>query len=71
MSGDPDDLHWLDEKWVAGSWDTWAERFTTHYRLDERQQAQLQDLLEGPKDFRAALTGRAHQTLHRQGLPPR
>jgi len=57
MTGDPDDLHWLDEKWVAASWDSWADRFTKHYRLDDRQKAQLQDLLAGPKDFRAVLTG--------------
>jgi uncharacterized membrane protein YphA (DoxX/SURF4 family) len=57
MTGDPDDLHWLDEKWVAGNWDAWADRFTTHYRLDERQKAKLQEMIAGPKDFRAELTG--------------
>lgn len=57
MTGDPDDLHWLDEKWVASGWDAWADRFTRHYRLDDQQKARLHDLLAGPKDFRAALKG--------------
>ncbi|MBA3316016.1 MAG: hypothetical protein H0T47_22345 [Planctomycetaceae bacterium] len=93
MTGDPDDLHWLDQKWVAAGWDAWAERFTQHYflseedvaevrgrikeleavkaqspeqkselagwkarlALDTRQKSQLNDMLSGPKDFRAEL----------------
>ena len=55
MTGNPDETRWLDQKWVEAGWDEWAQRFTQHYRLDERQQARLQQLLEGPADFRAEL----------------
>lgn len=55
MTGDPDDLLWLDAEHVAGEWDAWADRFTRHYGLDKDQQARLNKLLEGPADFRVKL----------------
>jgi uncharacterized membrane protein YphA (DoxX/SURF4 family) len=55
MTGDPDDLNWLNQEWVETNWDEWASRFTTHYGLDAQQKGRLQELLSGPKDFRSAL----------------
>lgn len=55
MTGDPDDKNWLDQQWVEAGWDAWSQRFTQHYNLDERQQARLNEMLNGPKDFRAEL----------------
>jgi uncharacterized membrane protein YphA (DoxX/SURF4 family) len=55
MTGDPDDLNWLNQEWVETNWDDWANRFATHYKLDTQQKGRLQELLAGPKDFRSAL----------------
>ena len=47
MIGDADELNWLDYDTMAAKWDLWAQRFTSHYGLDEKQQAALTKLLEG------------------------
>lgn len=47
MSGDPDDLGWLDYDTTAAKWDDWLARFTDHYQLDEKQKASLHRLVEG------------------------
>lgn len=55
MTDDPNDFAWLDADQVAAKWDTWADLFARHYGLDEKQQARLTELLEGPKEFKVAL----------------
>ena len=47
MAGDPDELGWLDYETMKGRWTSWADRFSSHYRLDERQQKSLNELLNG------------------------
>lgn len=49
LSGDPDDLRWLDYEWVSQRWDQWRDRFVAHYGLSEEQQKELDLLLDGPK----------------------
>jgi uncharacterized membrane protein YphA (DoxX/SURF4 family) len=55
MTGDPDELGWLDFDTVSGRWDAWKNRFTAHYQLDEAQQAQLGTLLDGAQTHVAPL----------------
>ncbi|MDA0283593.1 MAG: DoxX family protein [Planctomycetota bacterium] len=47
MSGDPDDLGWLDYDATAADWDDWIARFRSHYQLDEKQAASLHRIVEG------------------------
>lgn len=47
MAGDPDEFGWLDYDTVAGRWKDWAERFSSHYQLDDKQEARLDQLLNG------------------------
>lgn len=56
MTGDPNDLDWLDKEKVAAKWDDWANRFAGHYQMDEKQQADLLKLLNGAADYRVELT---------------
>ena len=56
LSGDPDDLGWLDYDTVKKRWDDYYERFTDHYDLTEEQTTRLQRLIAGEPDFRAAVT---------------
>ncbi len=55
MTGDPDGLNWLDNKYVQAKWDDWANRFTEHYQLDDAQKARLEEILSGPKNYEVAL----------------
>lgn len=55
MTGDPNDLDWLDKEKVAAKWDDWAARFAAHYQMDEKQQADLSKLLDGAADYRVEL----------------
>lgn len=55
MTGDPDDLNWLDRDKVAAKWDDWAARFTNHFGLDDAQKKELDRLLNGVSDFRVEL----------------
>jgi uncharacterized membrane protein YphA (DoxX/SURF4 family) len=52
LTGDPDDLNWLDRDKVAAKWDDWATRFEAHYGLDDRQKLELTRLLDGVSSFR-------------------
>lgn len=47
MSGDPNDLGWLDYDTVVARWNEWADRFRAHYKLDDTQAKKLRYLLEG------------------------
>ncbi|MBX3444803.1 MAG: DoxX family membrane protein [Planctomyces sp.] len=60
MTGDPDELGWLDYDTVSNRWTDWAARFSTHYRLDETKRAALNNLLDGP----------AEHTVRLEALPP-
>ena len=55
LTGDPDELNWLNPNWVGSRWDTWQTRFVAGNRLDKTQASRLDRLLNGPKDFRAEL----------------
>ena len=47
MSGDPDDKLWLDPDSVAARWDSFNQRFSRHYQLNDGQKSQLKKLLDG------------------------
>ncbi|MCA9116001.1 MAG: hypothetical protein KDA79_13020, partial [Planctomycetaceae bacterium] len=52
MTGDPDDLAWLEFDVVSSRWDDWKERFLAHHPdLTDRQKARLDQLLDGPPRF--------------------
>lgn len=55
MTGDPDDLDWLDVGKMSAKWDAWRDRFVAHYQLDEKQVARLNELLDGPTEFKVEL----------------
>ena len=56
MTGDPDDLNWLDPKKVARQWDVWFTIFVDHYRLTDEQQKRLLEKINGPKAYYARLS---------------
>ncbi len=47
MSGDPDDLGWLDYDTTSAKWDDWLERFSSHYQLDDKQKGSLHRIVNG------------------------
>jgi uncharacterized membrane protein YphA (DoxX/SURF4 family) len=47
MTGDPDDLQWLDYTAMSRRWYDWRDRFVKHYHLDEHQQQILNQQLDG------------------------
>lgn len=47
MTGDPDDLGWLDYENMSRRWYAWRDRFVAHYQLDEEQQNRLNRMLDG------------------------
>ncbi|MHC4877347.1 MAG: DoxX family protein [Planctomycetota bacterium] len=47
MAGDPDELGWLDYDTVVARWNDWADRFRSHYQLDEKQAESLRRLMDG------------------------
>jgi len=57
QAADPDDLDWLDPDWVARRWDSWHNRFLSHYgeSLTDRQKANLNILINGRKTYTATL----------------
>jgi len=48
MTGDPDDLGWLDYDRMTQRWANWRQRFVTHFQLDEEQQKELARLIDPP-----------------------
>lgn len=48
MTGDPDDLDWLDAKKVEKRWKDWQKRFTRHHGLSKNQAAKLNNIVTGP-----------------------
>ena len=55
MTGDPDDLKWLDYKGMTAKWADWRTRFVNHYKLDESQQESFKLLMDGPEVFEVPL----------------
>ena len=56
MTGDPDDLNWLDPQKVAGRWDTWHAKFLAkHADLDKSKQDHLWRMINGADRFTAKL----------------
>ena len=56
MTGDPDDLHWLDYDQVAASWDAYRDAFVAeHPDLTEAQKLRLSEMLDGPAQFAVPL----------------
>jgi uncharacterized membrane protein YphA (DoxX/SURF4 family) len=56
MTGDADDLKWLDYDAMSQRWSNWQARFATHYGLDEGQQSRLDRLLKGPTEHAASVS---------------
>ena len=55
MTGDPDELSWLDYEAISDRWDRFGMRMIEHYDLDEAQQRQLWELVDGADSFSAPL----------------
>ncbi|WP_437227275.1 DoxX family protein [Planctomicrobium sp. SH661] len=50
MTGDPDDLKWLDYSEMSRRWYAWRDRFAKHYKLDEKQLQELNRKLDGSEE---------------------
>ena len=55
LTGDPDELNWLNADWVGSRWDKWHTKFVAVHGLDKSQVSRLDRLIDGPADFRAEL----------------
>ncbi|GIX03817.1 MAG: hypothetical protein KatS3mg113_0823 [Planctomycetaceae bacterium] len=62
LTGDPDDLEWLDYERMVQRWEAWYQRFVDHYPGVQdaapnrtSQALQLRLLLDGPNDYRIEL----------------
>lgn len=51
MTGDPDDLSWLNADSVEKKWDDWHQRFVAHYGLTDRQKGRIDVLLNGSEFY--------------------
>lgn len=57
MTGDPNDLNWLDADKVAAKWTAWEQRFLNHYpNLTDAQKSKLRQMIHGNKYFAASLS---------------
>ncbi len=55
MTGDPDEMDWLNYDKVSSKWENWQTQFEKHYKLGDRQKSTLDKLLNGSKSFVANL----------------
>lgn len=55
MTGDPDDLRWVDYDGMSQKWQAWRERFVAHYQLTDSQKADFDRLLDGQDSFEVSL----------------
>lgn len=55
LTGDPDDLKWLDYDAMSQRWKNWRDRFVAHFSLDEKQVQRLEQLLNGSKEHSATV----------------
>lgn len=69
MTGDPDDLNWLDYAAMSQRIYTFRDRFAAHYNLDDRQLADLNRLVDGDagKDTDASVAPPVIVASSRQG----
>lgn len=44
MTGDPNDLKWLDYDLMSAKWDAWRDRFVAHYKIEREK---VDELLDG------------------------
>lgn len=57
MTGDPDDLNWLDADKVKAKWLAWEQRFLNHYpNLTDAQKSKLHQMVNGSPSFAAELS---------------
>ena len=57
MTGDPNDLNWLDADKVEAKWLAWEQRFLNHYsNLTDAQKSKLHQMIIGNKSFAAELS---------------
>ncbi|MCH9656002.1 MAG: DoxX family protein [Planctomycetes bacterium] len=57
MTGDPDDLNWLDAEKVEAKWLAWEQRFLNQYpNLTDAQKSKLRQMINGSKSFAAELS---------------
>lgn len=57
MTGDPNDLNWLDADKVKAKWTDWEQRFLNHYpNLTDEQKSRLHQMVHGNKYFAAKLS---------------
>ncbi|MEI8380549.1 MAG: hypothetical protein WCJ09_10500 [Planctomycetota bacterium] len=55
MTGDPNDLKWLDYAGMSKKFKDWQTRFVSHYNLDELQAEAFKQLMDGQETFEVAL----------------
>lgn len=55
MTGDPDDLNWLDYDQMTNKWQRWQQRFAAHYQLTDEQKETFQEWMQGPETFEVPL----------------
>ena len=55
LTGDPNDLDWLDHGKMATKWDVWYASFRAHFDLTDDQQKKLHAMLNGSKAYYASL----------------
>ncbi|WP_237229270.1 hypothetical protein [Rubinisphaera sp. JC750] len=55
LTGDPNDLNYLDYDTISARWTEWANDFKAHYGLNEDQARKLDAMVSGPADFRREL----------------
>ena len=49
MTGDPDELNWLNYEFMNKKWDRWSARFKSHYKVSDAQSKKLDSLIAGPE----------------------
>ena len=55
MTGDPDDLKWLDYQSIEKRIEGWQSDFAFHYKLDEKQKKELEEMVQGPEQYTSSL----------------
>ena len=55
LAGDPDNKSWLDADAVAARWDTFNNRFSSHYGLSDSQKSRLTTMINGAASHDAVL----------------
>ena len=69
MTGDPDDLGWLDHDQMTQHWSQWRTRFTAHYQLDADQQKELAKLIDPPTVANAQLLAALPPSVDPKNFP--